>query len=141
MTPLFKKGDKSKASNCRPVSPTSCRCKVMEHIVHSHVMKFLEKKKILSNFQHGFRRLSSSPLYMTSQLDWTDGNKLMQFCWISARLLIRFSISALQSSSITMVSETKTYPGSKAFSWIEISKYKQILIIYRRVWMGGSRIL
>ena len=24
-------------------------------------------------------RLSSSPLYMTSQLDWTDGNKLMHF--------------------------------------------------------------
>ena len=68
-------------------------------------------------------RLSSSPLYMTSHLDWTDGNKLMQFCWISARLLIRFLNSALQSSSITMASETKTYPGSKVFSRIEISKW------------------
>ena len=68
-------------------------------------------------------RLSSSPLYMTSQLDWTDGNKLMQFCLISARLLIRFPIGALQSSSITMASETKTYPGSKAFSRIEIRKW------------------
>ena len=67
-------------------------------------------------------RLSSSPLYMTSQLDWTNDNKLMQFGWISARLLIRFPISALQSSSITMASETETYPESKAFSWIEISK-------------------
>ena len=128
VTPLFKNGDKSKASNYRPVSLTSCCCKVMKHIVHSHLMKFLENNKILSDYQHGFRkkrscRLSSSPLYMTSQLDWTDGNKLMQFCWISERLLIRFPISALQSSSITMTSETKTHPGSKAFSRIEISKW------------------
>ena len=47
----------------------------------------------------------------------------MQFCCISARFLIRFPISALQSSSITMASEIKTYPGSKAFSRIEISKW------------------
>ena len=59
-------------------------------------------------------RFSSSPLYTTSQLDWTDGNKLMQFCWISARLLIRFPITALQSSSITMASETK-----KKLFWIQ----------------------
>ena len=31
--------------------------------------------------------------------------------------------SALQSSSITMASETKIYPGSRAFSRIEISKW------------------
>ena len=128
VTPLFKNGDKSKGSNYRPVSLTSCCCKVMKHIVHSHLMKFLENNKILSDYQHGFRkkrscRLSSSPLYMTWQLDWTDGNKLMQFCWISERLLIRFPISALQSSSITMAPETKTHPGSKAFSRIEISKW------------------
>ena len=47
----------------------------------------------------------------------------MQFRWISTRLLTRFPISALQSRSITMASETKTYPGSKAFSRIEISKW------------------
>ena len=37
--------------------------------------------------------------------------------------LIRFPIIALQSSSITMASETKTYHGSKVFSRIEISKW------------------
>ena len=68
-------------------------------------------------------RRSSSPLYMTLQLDWTYGNKLMQSCWIPGRLLIKFPTSALQSSSITMASETKTYPGSKAFSRIENSKW------------------
>ena len=124
VTLLFKKGDKSKASNYRAV----CCCKVMENIVHRHFMKFPENYKILSTTSMALGkkdlvRRSSSPLYMTSQLDWTDGNKLMRFCWISARLLVRFPISALQSSSYTMASETKTYPGSKVFSRIEISKW------------------
>ena len=71
-------------------------------------------------------RFISSLLYMTSQLDRTDDNKLMQFCWISAKHLISFPIIALQSSSITMASEIKTYPGSKVFSRIEISKLSLI---------------
>ena len=33
---IFKKGDKSKPSNYRPVSLTSICCKVIEHILHSH---------------------------------------------------------------------------------------------------------
>ena len=48
VTPLFKKGHTSKAANYRTVSRTSCCCKVMEHIVHSHLMicyEDFEKKK------------------------------------------------------------------------------------------------
>ena len=59
VTPLYKKGDKSKAANYRPVSLTSTCCKIMEHIVHSHLMKFLESNKILSDHQHGFRKRRS----------------------------------------------------------------------------------
>ena len=56
VTHLFKKWGKSKASNFRPVSLTSYCCKVMEHIVHSNLTKFLENNKILSDYQHGFRK-------------------------------------------------------------------------------------
>ena len=59
MTPLFKKGDNSKAANYRPVSLTSCCCKIIEHIVHSYLMKFLESNKILNDFQHGIRKKRS----------------------------------------------------------------------------------
>lgn len=38
---IFKKVDKSKPSNYRPVSLTSVCCKVVEHIYHSPIVKFL----------------------------------------------------------------------------------------------------
>ena len=59
VTPLFKKGDKSKAANYRRVSLTSNCCKIMEHIVHSHLMNFLESNNIPSDYQHGFLKKRS----------------------------------------------------------------------------------
>lgn len=56
VVPIYKKGDKSKASNYRPVSLTSVSCKILEHILCSSIMKHLDKHRILSDAQHGFRR-------------------------------------------------------------------------------------
>ena len=55
ISPIFKKGERSKASNYRPVSLTSVACKIVEHILHSHIMKYLDKHKVLNTAQHGFR--------------------------------------------------------------------------------------
>ena len=57
---IFKKGARSSAANYRPVSLTSVVCKVLEHIIHSHVMKHLESQHILSDYQHGFRAKKST---------------------------------------------------------------------------------
>ena len=59
VTPLFKKGDKSNPSNYRPVSLTSICSKIMEHIIHSHVMSFLDANNLLTDQQHGFRKKRS----------------------------------------------------------------------------------
>ncbi|MFC1375539.1 MAG: reverse transcriptase family protein [gamma proteobacterium symbiont of Ctena orbiculata] len=59
MTPIFKKGDRSSPANYRPISLTSVCSKVMEHILHSQVMKHLEANGILSDQQHGFRKRRS----------------------------------------------------------------------------------
>ncbi|MCG7868954.1 MAG: reverse transcriptase family protein, partial [Candidatus Thiodiazotropha taylori] len=59
VTPLYKKGDKSKAANYRPVSLTSICSKTMEHIIHSHLMKYLDSHHILCDQQHGFRKRRS----------------------------------------------------------------------------------
>jgi hypothetical protein len=55
IVPIFKKGDKSKASNYRPVSLTDICSKMLEHIIHSNVMDHLTYYNILSDSQHGFR--------------------------------------------------------------------------------------
>ena len=45
---IFKKGDRFKASNYRPVSLTSLCCKVQEHIITSNILKHLEEHDILT---------------------------------------------------------------------------------------------
>ena len=59
VTPIFKKGDKSKAVNYRPVSLTSICCKLQEHIVHHSIMNHLDSLHILNDAQHGFRKRRS----------------------------------------------------------------------------------
>jgi hypothetical protein len=55
ITAIYKKGEKCKPANYRPVSITSVTCKLIEHIIFRHIMSHLEKHHILSEFQHGFR--------------------------------------------------------------------------------------
>ena len=52
---IFKKGDKNKAENYRPVSLTSVCCKVLEHILSRHLRTHLEKHNILTDKNHRFR--------------------------------------------------------------------------------------
>ena len=59
VTPVFKKGDKNLAENYRPVSLTCISCKILEHIICSHIHQHLERHGILTPFQHGFRAMRS----------------------------------------------------------------------------------
>ncbi len=67
IVPIFKKGDKHQASNYRPVSLTSIACKLLEHIIHSHIMKYFNINNILTDNQHSFRskRSCESQLIIT----------------------------------------------------------------------------
>ena len=55
INPLFKKGNTNLAVNYRPVSLTCVCCKLLEHIIFSHVMAHLQTHNLLSINQHGFR--------------------------------------------------------------------------------------
>ena len=57
VAPIYKSGknDRSKPANYRPISLTSISCKVLEHIMCSNLMGHLDKRHILTDFQHGFR--------------------------------------------------------------------------------------
>jgi hypothetical protein len=52
---IFKKGDRNKAENYRPVSLTSVACKLLEHCICRHIKTHLEKHSILTDKNHGFR--------------------------------------------------------------------------------------
>jgi len=54
IVPVFNKGDTANPGNYCPISLTSVCSKVMEHIVHSGIIKHLEQHDILSDQQHGF---------------------------------------------------------------------------------------
>ena len=56
ISPIYKKGDRARAENYRPVSLTCICCKLLEHVLHSQVMKHLDEYNVLTKFQHGFRR-------------------------------------------------------------------------------------
>ena len=56
IVPVFKKGDKGKAENYRPISLTSIICKMLEHIIDSNIRAHLDRHKILTDAQHGFRQ-------------------------------------------------------------------------------------
>ena len=59
VVPIYKKGDRSKPENYRPVSLTSITCKTLEHIVSSTIMKHMDRHYILTDAQHGFRKRRS----------------------------------------------------------------------------------
>ena len=72
ITPIFKKGSKSEASNYWPVSLTSVVCKTLEHLVRSDIMKHMWENKLLSDYQHGFVEGRSCTSQLLAVLEaWT----------------------------------------------------------------------
>ena len=71
VTPIYKGGNKPRsiAENYRPVSLTSISCKIMEHILFSHIMTHLEKDGTLSDAQHGFRKQRSCETQLLATID------------------------------------------------------------------------
>ena len=62
---IFKKGDPKIAGNYRPVSLTSITCKLLEHILASNILRYLEDI-ILYELQHGFRKCKSCETQLIS---------------------------------------------------------------------------
>ena len=76
VAPIFKKGEKYRPANYRPVSLTCILSKVMEHIVASQIMKHLAEHNLLNNNQHGFRsKLSTETQLIEFANDMLSGMK------------------------------------------------------------------
>lgn len=56
VVPVHKSGNTHSPENYRPISLTSIPCKILEHIIYSHLIDFLETNSFFNNSQHGFRK-------------------------------------------------------------------------------------
>ena len=56
VTPLFKKGDKTDDDNYRSISVLTQINKLFEKLIHERMMAFINKNKLLSHCQYGFRK-------------------------------------------------------------------------------------
>jgi Reverse transcriptase (RNA-dependent DNA polymerase)/Endonuclease-reverse transcriptase len=57
---LFKKGERTNANNYRPISVTLIIIRTMEHLIQRRFSSFIESRKILSDYQFGFRKQRST---------------------------------------------------------------------------------
>ena len=58
--PIPKKGDRSNPSNYRPIALTASVSKVFESVLNQQLLKHLERSKLLSDHQYGFRKARST---------------------------------------------------------------------------------
>ena len=58
--PLYKKGDKNKCKNYRPISLLPQLSKILEKIIKLKLSSFIDKHKLLSKCQYGFRENMSA---------------------------------------------------------------------------------
>ena len=72
VTAIFKKGEKKKQNNYRPVSLTSIPCKIMDSLIQDQIMKHMKSNNLFSSRQYGFLDGRSTVLQLLTVLDkWT----------------------------------------------------------------------
>ena len=71
VVPVYKKKARSETKNYRPVSLLSIASKVMEKIINTSIMNFLERENLLSAYQFGFRSgLGAADLLTALNREW-----------------------------------------------------------------------
>lgn len=68
--PIFKSGDKTIASNYRPISLLTSLSKILEKVMNIRLLKFLEKNALISENQYGFRNNRSTEDAVTDLTDF-----------------------------------------------------------------------
>ena len=69
ITPIFKKGSRSKPGNYRPISLTSVIGKVLESIFRDHITDHLDQHNLIADTQHGFRKGKSCTTNLLDHLE------------------------------------------------------------------------
>ena len=69
VVPIFKSGDDALFTNYRPVSVLPIFSKVLERLVYNRLIAFLDKYKVIYEYQFGFRKKYSTHLALISLID------------------------------------------------------------------------
>ena len=69
ITPLYKKGDRARAVNYRPVALTSHIIKIYERILRGVMVDYVDRNELLCDNQHGFRSGRSCLTQLLSHVD------------------------------------------------------------------------
>ena len=67
--PLFKKDDKAKTDNYRPISLLSSISKIFEKVVYNQLYRYFTQNKLFYDSQYGFRAKHSTELATVEQVD------------------------------------------------------------------------
>jgi len=72
ITPKFKKGDPSAASNYRPIALTVVCSKIFESIISNELLNYLTRNDLITKHQHAFLKKHSTTTNLLESLhDWT----------------------------------------------------------------------
>ena len=84
--PIFKKGRTNNPGNYRPISLTSVICRILERIIHKHILTHLLNNSLISPIQHGFitnRSTQTQQLHFLNQItDLYDKNKQTEIIYL-----------------------------------------------------------
>ena len=69
VTPIFKSGNVGQYNNYRPISVLPTISKILEKIVYSRLLNFLDSEHILYNYQLGFRKNRSTQMALSILVD------------------------------------------------------------------------
>lgn len=67
--PVFKSGDPQNTDNYRPISTLSVFTKILEKLLITRIVNFLDRNNILYSMQYGFRNGSSTTIAITELVD------------------------------------------------------------------------
>ena len=70
ITPIYKSGSKTSLKNYRPVCSLSSLSKIIEKVVYNRMLKFIDKYKILSSHQYGFRKKMGTETALANYMDY-----------------------------------------------------------------------
>ena len=94
VVPIFKSGDAQVFTNYRPVSVLPVFSKILERIMYNRLLSFLNKHKVIYDYQFGFREKYSTYLALitltekiSNALD--QGKNVIGIFWTFLKLSIR----------------------------------------------------